>query len=97
MPKVRLEFLPSLAETLGVEQVSEEGIPDADALFTDLLCRLGTQYPLFSQIVFDMKTQKLTGRVAIFLNGRTLNPESGLNIRLKDGDRLIFAPTIEGG
>ncbi len=97
MVKVWLEFLPSLAESLGVEQVSEETLPERDGLLKDLFNRLGTRYPLFSQIVFDVRTQKPTGRVAIFLNGRSLDLSSGLKTELRNGDKLIFAQIIEGG
>ena len=97
MTRIRLEFLPSLAESLGVEQVSEERLPEDGGSLKDLLNRLGSQYPLFSQIVFDVRNQKSTGRAAVFLNGRTIDWASGLNTRLKTGDRLIFAQIIEGG
>ncbi len=97
MGRVRLEFLPSLAESLGVEQVIEETLPESDGLLKDLLNRLGSQYPLFKQIVFDIQTQKPTGRVAVFLNGRTVDLAGGLETKLSDGDRLIFAQIIEGG
>ncbi len=101
MNKVRLKVLPSLAETLGMEETSEEtsldqGIEGSNSIL-NLLNRLGAKYQGFGQIVFDASTQKLTGKVAIFLNGRTLEAESGLNTELKDGDTLTFVPVIEGG
>ncbi len=101
MGKVRLEFLPSLAETLGIEPIVEEVIADAGTgssrSLTDLLNRLGVKHQLFRQIVFDIDTQNLTGRVAVFLNGRSLDTASEPKTRLSDGDRLTFVPVIEGG
>jgi molybdopterin converting factor small subunit len=97
MLKVRLEFLPSLAESLGVPQVIEEDVPDSGELLIDLLNRLGSRYPLFSQIVFDVHTQTQIGRVAVFLNGRSVDLASRLATKLSDGDKLIFAQIIEGG
>ncbi len=101
MGKIRLEVLPALAETLGIETTSEEVISDqesADAqLVRDLVNRLATRYQRFGQIVFDINTQKLTGRVVIFFNGRSLELVNGLETKLSDGDILTFVPLIEGG
>ncbi|MFC1958561.1 MoaD/ThiS family protein [Chloroflexota bacterium] len=101
MGKVRLEVLPSLAETLGIEGTSEEAIPDQEIegenSVRDLLNQLGARYQRFGQIVFDINTQKLTGRVVIFFNGRDLELVNGLETKLSDGDTLAFVPLIEGG
>ena len=101
MGKVRLEVLPSLAETLGIEGTSEEVISDQEIedekSVRDLLNRLGARYQRFGQIVFDINAQKLTGRVVIFFNGRALELVNGLETKLSDGDTLTFVPLIEGG
>jgi len=101
MGKVRLEVLPSLAETLGIEGTSEEVISDqeieGDKSVRYLLNRLCARYQRFGQIVFDIDAQKLTGRVVIFLNGRALELVNGLESKLSDGDTLTFVPLIEGG
>ena len=102
MGKVYLEIIPSsLAETLGIEGTSEESIPDkeidGDKRIIGLLNRLGARYQRFGKIVFDIDTQKLTGKVGIFFNGRALEPVSGLETKLSDGDTLTFVPVIEGG
>lgn len=98
MGNVRLEFMPSLAETLGIEPAGEELIPEAETItLTDLLYRLGVKHHLFNQIVFDIHTRQLTGRVAIFLNGRSLDAASLLMTFLRDGDKLTFVPSVEGG
>ncbi|MFC2071775.1 MoaD/ThiS family protein [Chloroflexota bacterium] len=101
MGKVHLEVLPSLAETLGIERTSEEIISDqeneGDRSVRELLNRLGTRYQRFSRVVFDINTQKLTGRVVIFFNGHALELVNGLETKLSDGDILTFVPFIEGG
>ncbi len=101
MGKIRLEVLPALAETLGIEATSEEVISDqeiaGDQLVRDILNRLGARYQRFGQMVFDINTQELTGRVVIFFNGRTLELVNGLETKLSDGDTLTFVPLIEGG
>lgn len=102
MGKVYLEIIPSsLAETLGIERTSEEAISDkeidGDKSIIGLLNRLGAKYQRFGKIVFDINTQKLTGKVGIFFNGRALEPVNGLETKLSDGDTLTFVPVIEGG
>ena len=102
MGKVHLEIVPSsLAETLGIEGTSEETIPDketdGDQSIIALLNRLCARYQRFGKIVFDINTQKLTGKVGIFFNGHILEPVSGLETKLSDGDTLTFVSIIEGG
>ncbi len=101
MIKVRLEVLPSLAESLGMEATGEEIISDQETggerSVRGLLNRLGARHERFGRIVFDISAQKLTDKVAIFLNGRTLELVNGLDTKLSNGDTLTFVPLIEGG
>ena len=101
MGKVRLEVIPSLAESLGIEGTSEEVISEqeieGDKSVRALLNRLCARYQRFGQIVFDINTQELTGRVVIFFNGRDLDLVNGLDSKLSDGDTLTFVPLIVGG
>lgn len=97
MVKVRLEILPSLAETVSIEETSEEVISEEDRSVRVLLNQLGARYRRFGQIVFDVEAQELTGKVVIFFNGRALELVNGLDSELSDGDTLTFVPLIEGG
>ena len=101
MAKVRIVILPSLAKTLGAEMTGEEFVSGLEnqggGSVRDLLNRLGTRYFRFNQLVFDVHTQKLTGQVIIFLNGRALDPDNGLETNLHDEDTLTFVPFVEGG
>ncbi len=101
MGKVRIEVLPALGETLGIDASSEEDITEGESgvgfSVKDLLDRLCTKYRRFGQIVFEVKAQKLTGQVVIFLNGRNLELIDGLETKLHDGDMVTFIPFIEGG
>ncbi len=101
MGKVRLEILSSLTETLGIEGTGEDVSLDhkieGDKTVRHLLGQLAIKYPRFGQTVFDVKAQKLTGRVNIFFNGRNLELANGLKTNLSDGDTLTFVPFIEGG
>ncbi len=99
--KVHIDVLPALGEVLGMEAANEEAIPgpETGAAYSvkDLLNHLCTKYRRLGQIVFDCQTQKLTGQVVIFLNGRSLELVDGLETKLKDGDSVTFIPFIEGG
>ena len=101
MVKVRLEALPSLAETLGIERTSEEVISDQEngggTSVRDLLNNLGARYQRFGQMVFDTESQELTGQVLIFFNDSALDLVNGLETKLSDGDTLTFVPLVEGG
>ena len=101
MGKVRLEVLPSLAKKLGIKGTIEEFIPDkkidGEKSVRNLLNRLCARYPRFGQIVFDIDTQELTGKVIFFFNGRALELVNGLDSKLSDGDTLTFVPLIDGG
>ena len=96
MGKVHLYTPPWLAESLGIEKASEEDI-EGDISVRDLLNRLCARHQRFGRIVFDVDTQRLTGRVAIFFNGGVLELANGLESRLGDGDSLTFVTQIEGG
>lgn len=103
MSKVRLEILSWLTETLDLDI---EGESDAISLeqeieegktVRDLLNRLAARYQPFGQVVFDVKSQKLTDRVSIFFNGSNLELANGLATKLSDGDTLTFVAPIIGG
>ncbi len=101
MSKVYLEILSSLVETIDtnikkdkivLEQEIEEGIT-----VNGLLNRLSKKYQRFGEVIFDVKAQKQTEIVNIFLNGRNLELENGLSTILSDGDTLTFITPIVGG
>ena len=101
MSKVHLEILSSLVETIDtnikkdkiiLEQEIEEGIT-----VNGLLNRLSIKYQRFGEVIFDVKAQKQTERVNIFLNGRNLELENGLSTILSDNDTLTFITPIVGG
>ena len=98
MAKISLEIIPWLAETLGMERQSDEFVPD-DRVFSvsDLLDRLAGKYPRFSDIVFDINAQRLTGRTLVFLNGTNIEILDGLETGLQDGDVINLVPVVEGG
>ncbi|MDP2729428.1 MAG: MoaD/ThiS family protein [Dehalococcoidales bacterium] len=97
--KVYLQVLPLLAETLGMPETSEMAISEETGgviTVRDLLNRLGNSYKHFDYL-FDIDTQKLSGKVNIFFNGCDLELLDGLETRLSDGDTLTFVWVIPGG
>jgi molybdopterin converting factor small subunit len=102
MSKVSLEFLSWLADTVAssgrtaIGLVLEREIKD-DSTVKELLLGLANTYPRFQKAVFDARSQKLSGGIGIFYNGRQLELANGLETRLKDRDALVFYPIIAGG
>ena len=101
MSAVRLEVLSSLAETLDTDSKAdavtlEQEITEGTTV-RDVLNLLNTEHQRFVQVIFDVKAQKQTERVNIFLNGRNLELADGLATALNDGDVLTFVSPIIGG
>ena len=101
MSQVHLEFLSWLRDMVDIEGISdgviiEQKIEEKKTV-RHLVNQLAVRYNRFGQVVFDVKSQKLTGRVSIFLNGCHLELLNGLETNLKDGDVLTFVPPIKGG
>jgi molybdopterin converting factor small subunit len=101
MARVSIVLLPSLAETIGCEANFTEVIPnDKDGeggTVADLLDGLASRYYRFRQLVFDIQSRRMTGETLVFLNGRILDQERGLQTVMSDGDTLTFVPFVEGG
>lgn len=101
MITVHLEILPPLADTLDIDSKSDTVILEQeieeDITVRDILNRLSVNYQRFVDVVFDIKAQKQTERVNIFLNGRNLELINGLATKLSDGDTLTFIAPIVGG
>ena len=101
MSTIRFEILSSLAETLdddlkGDRVILEQETRECDTV-RDILHQFSTRYPRFVEVVFDVRAEKQTERVNIFLNGRNLELENGLATQLHDGDTLTFVTPIIGG
>lgn len=99
MSKVRIELLSWLADT--TETNSDSEVPEEDLCdcrtVKELLVQLARAYPRFAKSVFDIRDLSLNAAVAIFVNGRQIELENGLETILKDGDSLVFVPLLAGG
>jgi molybdopterin converting factor small subunit len=60
----------------------------------DLLNKVATTHKEFVEVAFDLQKQKLTGEMAIVLNGQLLN---ALETKISNGDVVILIPILAGG
>ena len=87
MCKVRVEMLRP--ERLVLEKDIGEG-----ETVKDLLNKVATTHKEFVEVAFDLQKQKLTGEMAIVLNGQLLN---ALETKISNGDVVILIPILAGG
>lgn len=100
MSRVRLEILPGISDAFGdcgsgrllLEENIEEG-----ATMGDLMRKLASEYQAFGDIIFDRKTDKLSGYVAIALNDRFVEVLERLDTKIRDGDIIKLFAVIAGG
>ena len=62
----------------------------------DLLRRVAQENPSFRNVAFTSE-MNLQGNISIVLNGKILGQPTFLDTRLKDGDRVMLLPAIDGG
>ena len=90
--KVRLEIEPLKSGRLVLEKDIEEG-----ATLKDLLNELATTHREVVEIAFDLQSQKLTGAMAIILNGSFIQLLNGLETKISNDDVIAFVPLLVGG
>ena len=95
--RVKVDYLGSIKQTLGLRQSEEIELRDDASLF-DLLHMLAEKHgEAFKKSVYEPKDIDLKPYYILSVNGVLLNQLSGLETALKDGDRLIFMPVVTGG
>lgn len=87
MCKVRVEMLRPERLVLEKEIGGGETVKD-------LLNKVATTHKEFVEVAFDLQKQKLTGEMAIVLNGQLLN---ALETKISNGDVVILIPILAGG
>ncbi len=100
MFRIRLEILVGFSDALGgkgsdpivFDKETEEG-----TTVGDVIRKLAAEHQAFDEAVFDTKTDKLSGQVAVVLNDRLLEALNGLDTNIKDGDIIKLLPVIAGG
>ncbi len=98
--KVRLKIPSSIADTLN-EQRSDWFILEKEivegATMGDLLTDLAFSYADFRKVVFDPDIGKVGDRVLVILNDSLLQIPDVTEVKLSDGDSVIFLPVYAGG
>jgi len=90
--KISLEII---ALKLG-HLILEMGI-DSGSTVKDILNDLATTHREIAELAFDLQSQKLTGAMAVILNGSFIQSFKGLETRVSDGDVIVLVPLIDGG
>ncbi len=90
--KVQLEIELLRSGRLVLEKEIEEG-----TTLKNLLNEMVTTHREVVEITFDTQSQKLTGAMAIILNGTFIQLLNGLETKIYDGDAISFIPLIVGG
>jgi MoaD family protein len=62
----------------------------------DVVARLVARYPELGEQILD-EGGKLRSGIALFLNGRHVQFQEGLDTPVQDGDRLAIFPSVGGG
>ena len=88
--KVRLEIMKT--ERLVLEMELETG-----ATVRDLLNEAATTHKEILEIAFDLQSQKLTGEMAVVLNGSLIQLLNALETKINDGDVVVLIPILVGG
>jgi MoaD family protein len=95
--RVKVDYLGSIKQTLGLRQSEEIELRDDASLF-DLLHMLAEKHgEAFKKSVYEPKDIDLKPYYILSLNGVMLNQLNGLETALEDGDHLTFLPVVTGG
>jgi molybdopterin synthase sulfur carrier subunit len=95
--KVTVDYLGSIRQTLGLKQAEKVELK-SEALVRDLLSLLAEKYgDPFKKSVYEPREADLKAHYIVSINGFLLNQLSGIETKLKDGDRVILMPVVAGG
>ena len=98
--RIRLEILPGISDAFGGQGsghlLMQKNIEEGDTM-GDLIRKLASEHKTFGDIIFDSKTNKISGFVAIVLNDRFIETQEGLDTKITDGDIVKLLRVIAGG
>ena len=100
MARVTVTVTRWLCQDLGAAPPDRDGLPVAVAegeTVRDLLCRLAAERGRPWGALLDAQGREVGGHVMVTLNGRLVNPADRGESRLRDGDRVLLLPMVEGG
>ena len=90
--RIQIEIEPYRMRRL----VLRQEMPDGTTL-QDLLTQLMPTYKEAIEIAFDSNQQRLTGAVAVTVNGRLIQALGGIDTRIRDGDVIALIPILADG
>jgi len=96
MNKVEVEVLPWLSRALGKENKVRltETVGEGETLKT-LLEKIALSHEGFQAAIYDAENGALHENVVVFINNRSIR--SGLQTKIKVGDRVVITPLYSGG
>jgi MoaD family protein len=95
--KVTVEYLGYIKQTLGVAQPENFELKP-EATTRDLLVLLAEKHgEPFEKAVYDPAEPTLKPYHILAVNGLMISLLSGLDTKLKDGDRVSVMPVVTGG
>jgi len=95
--KVTVDYLGSIKQTLGLKQAEQVELKGLAAV-RDLLSSLAEKHgDPFKKTVYEPEDPDLKPHYIVSINGLLLNQLSGIETKLKDGDRVILMPVVTGG
>jgi MoaD family protein len=100
MMRIKVRFYASLREFVGLDELDLE--VSKDSTLKDLLGTLSQRYgPRFEEVrtkdPFEGYVRGDGSSPAILVNGRAVDSEKGLEIRLNDGDLVVIMPLMASG
>ena len=100
MATVTVKVTRWLCQHVGVAPLEPDGAPVAVSegeSVRDLLCRLAAEGGGLWKAFLDDQGREVGGHVLVILNDRLVNPANRGETLLRDGDRVLLLPMIEGG
>jgi len=100
MATIKFEVISWLTQVFDKEQrvrLKWEQAVEQGTTVRDLFQRLADTYPGFGELVYDPRSQEVTGMVSIIFNDRVLELTDGLDSEIQDGDSIVLLPAYAGG
>ena len=95
--KVTVDYLGYIKSLLGTAQAETIQLRD-DALVRDLLVLLAEKHgEPFTKAIYEPGDSDLKGSFILTVNGLLLNQLSGIDTKLREGDRVVLMPIVSGG
>lgn len=92
---VTVKFIGAFRNFSGKDKITLK-IKD-QAILKEIVKEILRQLPKLEKVLIDQELEDPRPNALILVNGREISVLNGLETILKDGDELLFIPTIHGG